>query len=210
MAEIKLTKNELRKQQIWLTQLKKYLPTLQLKKAMLQAEVQESRNGIDVLEKEFHHARLAISHSSHVLSEKVGFSLTEAAQVKEIEKKYENIAGVDVPIFQQVIFAPFSYSLFTTPLWVDAAIEELRMMVTTRCKVLVAIEKKQALEKELREVSIRVNLFEKNLIPKATRNIKRIKVFLGDQELAAVGQAKAAKAKIEKKKKKQIEQALSI
>ncbi len=40
MAETKLTKNELRNQQTHLAQLEKYLPTLQLKKAMLQAEVQ--------------------------------------------------------------------------------------------------------------------------------------------------------------------------
>lgn len=43
MAEIKLTKNELRAQQNRLTQLLKYLPTLQLKKAMLQLEVQEAK-----------------------------------------------------------------------------------------------------------------------------------------------------------------------
>ncbi len=43
MAEIKLTKNELRSQQNLLAQLEKYLPTLQLKKAMLQSEVSEAR-----------------------------------------------------------------------------------------------------------------------------------------------------------------------
>ena len=62
-----------------------------------------------------------------------------------------------------------------------------------RSKVMKAAEKKAALEKELREVSIRVNLFEKILIPRALSNIKKIKVFLGDQQLAAVSQAKVAK-----------------
>ena len=52
MAEIKLTKNELRSQQTHLAQLQKYLPTLQLKKAMLQAEVQEVRHAILQLESE--------------------------------------------------------------------------------------------------------------------------------------------------------------
>ena len=46
MAEVKLTKNELRGQQVRLTQLRKYLPTLQLKKAMLQSEVNEVKNKI--------------------------------------------------------------------------------------------------------------------------------------------------------------------
>lgn len=50
------------------------------------------------------------------------------------------------------------------------------------------------------EVSIRLNLFEKILIPRTKKNIKKIEVFLGDQELAAVAQAKVAKSKILKKK----------
>ncbi|HEY5259666.1 MAG TPA: V-type ATP synthase subunit D, partial [Rhabdochlamydiaceae bacterium] len=50
--------------------------------------------------------------------------------------------------------------------------------------------------KELRDVSIRVNLFEKILIPRAQGNIRKIKIFLGDQQLAAVCQAKVAKQKI--------------
>lgn len=209
MAEVKLTKNELRGQQVRLSQLEKYLPTLQLKKAMLQTEVNEVRAEIVKLEEEFHEMRLIVSQSSGLLSERVGLDLTTAAKVDEIEKQYENIAGVDIPIFEGVKFHPFEYPLFTTPPWLDAAVEDLRNMARARAKVMIAEEKKEALEKELREVSIRVNLFEKNLIPKAKNNIKRIKVFLGDQELAAVGQAKVAKEKIEMRKKKKQEDALA-
>jgi V/A-type H+/Na+-transporting ATPase subunit D len=200
MAEIKLTKNELRMQQIRLGQLQKYLPTLQLKKAMLQTEVNEVRAQIGGLKDAFHEARLIVSHSSSLLSKRIGLNLTQAAKVEKIEKRYENIAGVDIPIFEDVLFVPFEYPLFSTPAWLDGMVADLRKMAIARAKILVAKEKKAALEKELREVSIRVNLFEKNLIPKATGNIKRIKVFLGDQELAAIGQAKVAKTKIEERK----------
>jgi len=206
MAEVKLTKTELRTQQVRLSQLKKYLPTLQLKKAMLQAEVNEVRLEIQSLEEAFHETRLVVSHNSSLLSEPIGLNLTTAAKIEHIEKKYENIAGVDVPQFERAIFIPFDYPLFTTPTWLDSVIADLRKMAIARAKILVAQEKKSALEKELREVSIRVNLFEKNLIPRATQNIKRIKVFLGDQELAAVGQAKVAKAKIEMRKQQKKKQ----
>jgi len=47
MAEVKLQKNELRAQQARLNQLQRYLPTLQLKKALLQVEVQNAKAGID-------------------------------------------------------------------------------------------------------------------------------------------------------------------
>ncbi len=53
MADFKLTKNELRAQQKRLAQLEKYLPTLQLKKAMLQAEVQKARLEIAELNRDF-------------------------------------------------------------------------------------------------------------------------------------------------------------
>ena len=53
MSKIKLTKNELRTQQTKLNQLLKYLPTLQLKKALLQAEVTEARLELTTFKKEF-------------------------------------------------------------------------------------------------------------------------------------------------------------
>jgi len=197
MGEFKLTKNELRTQQQRLVQLEKYLPTLQLKKAMLQTQVNEARVEILQLEHHFHDVRLTLSHSGGLLSERIGLDLALAAKIARVKKRYENIAGVDIPLFEGVVFEAFDYPLFSTPAWVDTLVDEMQRLVIARVKVRVAEEKKSALEKELREVSIRVNLFEKKLIPRANHHIKRIKVFLGDQELSAIGQAKMAKAKSE-------------
>lgn len=204
MDQVKLTKNELRSQQLKLSQLERYLPTLQLKKAMLQSEVNEARAVIVELEKTLGEHRLAISTSGSLFSENFGISLEGAAEVDQIQKHYENIAGVEIPIYEAVVFKAFDYPLFSTPAWVDSATQLLRKMVEAKAQVLIGEEKLAALEKELREVSIRVNLFEKNLIPKSEKNIKRIKVFLGDQELAAVGQAKVAKSKILKRKEQKL------
>lgn len=200
MSEIKLTKNALRSEQTKLGQLERYLPTLQLKKAMLQSEVNDVRLEISRLTEEFDNRRLQLSSVGGLFSQHLGFSFEELAQVEQIDKHFENVAGVDIPIFEKVTFKEFDYPLFSTPAWIDGAIVLLHQMVEARAKVMVAQEKKAAIEKELREVTIRVNLFEKNLIPKSKKNIRKIKVFLGDQELAAVGQAKVAKTKIEKRK----------
>lgn len=201
MAEFKLTKSELRAQQNKLTQLQKYLPTLQLKKAMLQAEVHEARIEISKLLEEYNHLHHKIEEFSALLSDAASFDPTQAAKVSKISKRFENIAGVEVPYLDSVIFDEYLYSLFDTQPWVDAVVEALRAAATANIKVEVAKEKKSALEKELRDVSIRVNLFEKILIPRSLQNIKKIKVFLGDQQLSAVSQAKVAKAKIEDRKK---------
>lgn len=197
MAELKLTKNELRDQQTRLGQLEKYLPTLQLKKAMLQAEVQEARLEIEKLEKSLNTQRSKVEEYSRLLTAKTTIDPLEAVKVTHIEKVYENIAGIEVPYFKSVEFSKLTYNLFETPPWVDAAISQLRDLVAIQAHISVVQELKKALEHELREVSIRVNLFEKILIPRALTNIKKIKVFLGDQQLAAVSQAKVAKAKIE-------------
>jgi V/A-type H+/Na+-transporting ATPase subunit D len=200
VAEIKLTKNELRDQQTLLQQLEKYLPTLQLKKAMLQAEVHDTRLEIEKIEQERELKFQSVQEYSGLLTTKMLVNPLDAAKVKHVSKHYENIAGVEVPFFEKVEFEPFTYSLFETAPWLDAAVVGLRRLAELREQIQVIQEKKEALEKEFREVSIRVNLFEKILIPRALANIKKIKVFLGDQQLAAVSRAKVAKNKIEEAK----------
>lgn len=199
MAEIKLTKTELRVQQIKHDRLQKYLPTLQLKKAMLQIEVNSAQAEIEHLTLRFSEHIEKVGQYSALLTDRNATDLFSAVQIHQVVKSFENIAGVDIPIFEKVIFDPASYALFETPIWFESAIHGLKHLLTLREQMAVAREKKQLLEKELREVSIRVNLFEKILIPRAQQNIKKIKIFLGDQQLAAVCQAKVAKKKIQER-----------
>lgn len=200
MAEIKLTKNELRAQQNRLVQLEKYLPTLQLKKAMLQSEVNEARIEIAKCEEGFELVHAQVERFSPLLTETLSIDIRDSAKILNVNRRYENIAGVEVPYFESMSFEDFTYNLFDTPPWLDTVTAGLRTLAEAQVRIKIAQEKKSALEKELREVSIRVNLFEKILIPRAIKNIKKIKVFLGDQQLASVSQAKVAKAKIEEHK----------
>jgi V/A-type H+/Na+-transporting ATPase subunit D len=197
MPEVKLTKNELRFQQSRLSQLEKYLPTLQLKKAMLQIEVADARLEIAKFEGEYQNVHASVEEYAALLSDKTAIDPTHVATITQVKKHYENIAGVEVPYYDGMVFSEFRYNLFDTPAWVDTVILGIRSLAEKKAKTDVSREKKAALEKELREVSIRVNLFEKILIPRAKENIKKIKVFLGDQQLTAVSQAKVAKSKIE-------------
>ncbi|MDJ0651661.1 MAG: V-type ATP synthase subunit D [Simkaniaceae bacterium] len=203
MAQVKLTKMELRDRQYKLKQLQKYLPTLQLKKAMLQTEVNHAAHEIKGLKRIYHEKIKACESFQALLTDPEADVIALAAEVEKVEKKFENIAGAEIPFFEKVMFRSLDYSLFETPLWVDSALEKIRDLVIAKEKIEVVKEKKWILEKELREVSIRVNLFEKILIPRTQRHIKKIKVFLGDQELASVAQAKVAKSKIEKRKAKE-------
>lgn len=196
MAQIKFTKSELRSQQLKLTQLNRYLPTLQLKKAMLQSEVNAAALEVEDLTARYQEEKKDIEVFQSLLSSEMIPDFLESLSVVEVVKEFESIAGVEIPHFKQVIFSDVNYALFDNPFWIDDAIVFLRALIASKEKILVALEKKRLLEQELREVSIRVNLFEKIMIPRTLLNIKKIKVFLGDQQLAAISQAKVAKRKI--------------
>ena len=51
---------------------------------------------------------------------------------------------------------------------------------------------------ELRTTTQRVNLFEKVKIPETKANIKKITVYLGDQQVAAVVRGKISKKNLER------------
>jgi V/A-type H+-transporting ATPase subunit D len=196
MALIKFTKSELRSQQLRLTQLNRYLPTLQLKKAMLQSEVMAAQQEIDELTLSYLEEKKGVEYFKALYCFDAAAELVESLSILEVRKDYESIAGVEIPHFLEVVFKEPTYHLFDTPFWFDDALMLTRSLVSAKERIYVAKEKKKLLEQELREVSIRVNLFEKIMIPRTLENIKKIKVFLGDQQLAAISQAKVAKRKI--------------
>ena len=161
MSNIRLTKNELRNQQHKAAQLSRYLPTLQLKKAMLQLEVFSVQAVIDETELEFDHLRNKALKFAGMLSQPGMKKFLDALEIKEIFTSLENIAGVEINNLEKVEFYETEYSLITTPFWWDSALMKARELVTFREKLFFLRKKKALLEEELRAVSIRVNLFEK-------------------------------------------------
>lgn len=205
MAELKYTKQELRAQQIRLAQLQRYLPTLQLRKALLQVEVLAARSIKEGLDTEVHKEWQQLTQCAPLLTQAPSVNIASAAVVESLMKGTENIAGVELPTVDTVLFQRFDYDLYDTPPWLDKLVEELRSYRSASIKSAVADERITILSRELREVSIRVNLFEKVLIPRCIRNIKSIKIFLGDLQLTAVAQAKIAKSKILARKELEVQ-----
>ncbi|HSW61472.1 MAG TPA: V-type ATP synthase subunit D [bacterium] len=208
MSAIKLNKTELKIQKNLLAQLTKYLPTLQLKKQQLQAEVENTKNIESSILAEIQRRKDFVSTWAVVLSQKLTINVYQMVEVKEIITETENIAGVDVRVFKDLKFEPFEYSFFIKPVWVDRAYEELRAIVVEREKLKIIRERMELLSEELRQTSIKVNLFEKRMIPQCKENIKKIKIFLGDQEVAAICNAKIAKGKLKKKDEMQYAEAV--
>ncbi len=197
---IKLTKNELKKQKDNLKQFQRYLPTLQLKKQQLQSVIMKIRN--ELAEKEAERIQMigdlddwvAVFAENQLFQEDL--KLDKLVQPDTVITKNDNIAGVTIPVFEELTFKEIQYNVDDYPLWVDTAVFKLREIA--RLDALVSTLRKQTalLEKELRTTSQRVNLFEKVKIPEAKENIRVIQVYIGDQQTAAVVRGKIAKKKL--------------
>ncbi|MDD5173502.1 MAG: V-type ATP synthase subunit D [Candidatus Omnitrophota bacterium] len=196
MAKIRFSKGELKKQRDSLKQYKRYLPTLLLKKQQIQMEILRQHIMLQAGRE-----KLAASINNAVkwaglLSESGVFD-NKWARPRRILKSFKNIAGVELPVFEKCEFGAAEYDLFTAPLWVDTAVEELKTIAALREEIKVLEEGVAVLRQELRITTQRVNLFEKVKIPEAEEAIRRIKIYIGDQMANAVGRSKAAKKKIE-------------
>ena len=194
MAKIKLTKNELKRQKDALKRFRRYLPTLVLKKQQLQMEIRKVEAQQAQLRRTRDQAYSQLEQWIALFGEKVG--LAEMIQVERLTLEAGNIAGVDIPTFKEIRFHQEPYDLFLTPLWADAAVLKVRELATLDAEIQVLERQIQMLGDELRITSQRVNLFEKVKIPETRENIRRIQIYLGDEQTAAVVRGKIAKSKL--------------
>lgn len=195
MVKIKFTKGELKRQRDAQKQFERYLPILQLKKQQLQLEIQKVRKRSDLKTQEMDALKKEISKWAGLLNEP-GNYVDEWIRPERVVTRKLNIAGVDIPLFEGVDFKDVEYDLFSTPLWLDIAIDKIRQLVTLLEEEKVLKTQLEILGVELRVTSQRVNLFEKIKIPECKENVRLIRIFLGDQQANAVGRSKIAKKKI--------------
>lgn len=196
MAKIKLTKNEQKVQKDALKMYQRYLPTLTLKKQQLQTEIRtidakakEVRAKRKQLEKEF-------DEWISVFGEADAFK-PGMVTVKNIKKGVGNIAGVVIPVYEGADFSRGDYDLYETPLWIDMAADRMEKALSLDLEAEVLDEQVRLLSQELRTTTQRVNLFEKVKIPETKANIKKISVYLGDEQVAAVVRSKISKKKLQ-------------
>ncbi len=195
MAKIKLTKNELKVQKDALKMYQRYLPTLTLKKQQLQSEIRIiEQNAKAVREQK---AKLEENFNSWiaVFSEETAFP-KDAITVRNVRKGFGNIAGVAIPTYEGADFSRGDYDLYETPLWVDIAATHMEKAIELDLEAEVLEEQVRLLQKELLTTSQRVNLFEKVKIPEAQENIKKISIYMADQQVSAVVRSKISKKKI--------------
>jgi len=197
LAKIKFTKSELKHQRDALKQYLHFLPTLQLKKQQLQLEIQKCQAKIEeVKKKEEAHNNFLKKWIGLFSLKEIFDTIQSIVSIKEIQTNRHNIAGLDVPVLENVVFEELPYDLFYTMPSLDDAIDAVKKTIQLKIEEMIMRRQIELISNELRITSQRVNLFEKVKIPEAKENIRKIQIYLGDEDTAAVGRSKIAKRKM--------------
>jgi V/A-type H+-transporting ATPase subunit D len=196
--KIKLTRPELKRRRDRLARFERYLPMLKLKQQQLQMTLREVAAQVRRAQQSLDEVAAKLSRYRSVLADRAGIPLEQWSRPERVRTSQRNIAGVEVPVFEDVEFPAARYSLFGTPAWVDQTLADLRQQSRRQAEYDVVREVERLLQGELARVIQRVNLFEKIMIPQDREAIRRIRIKLGDEMAAAVGRAKIAKGKLAK------------
>ena len=197
MAKLKLTKNEQKKQKDNLKRFQRYLPTLMLKKQQLQAEIRTVEARVIELRHEKQQLDEAFNKWLAVFGDE-GVFTPDILRITKLLAGEGNVAGVPIPVFEGAEFETAAYDLVEKPLWLDLAVENTKTALSLDLQLQCLEEQQRRLRKELQTTSQRVNLFEKIKIPEAKANIRKIAIYLGDQQTAAVVRGKIAKRGMER------------
>src|SRR5690606_26047417 len=106
-----------------------------------------------------------------------------------------NILGISLPVIAQIYFRQKSYGFLTRPHWVDLLVKRLRQALELHLQLDNDKKRLEILRQATRKATQRVNLVGKVLIPQTRDKIRKIRIFLSDNERAAVVRSKIAKRK---------------
>ena len=195
MAEYRLNKSELTRLQRELAIYGQYLPVLKLKKEQLQSEHGRLKRAYLIQKKKVEQLKTWVEDFVPLLAEPLPYDVVALARPLHTEISGRVIAGVRVPHLQEVRFPDFLPPRFGSPAWLSRALPELRGLAEQNLRGAVMEQQFRAVDRELRKTTQKVNLFEKVLVPRTREAIKRIRITLGDRQVASVCRAKIAKGK---------------
>jgi V/A-type H+-transporting ATPase subunit D len=194
MARLPLNKSTLTRRKRELATYREFLPALELKRRQLLHERQKSRAELAALEEREARLRDGIAEDLPMLANRQ-VKVEGLVRVAEFRVGARNIAGVRVPVCEDIRLETTPYGLMSKPHWVDRVVERWREALRDALEAEIARARLRAIETALARVTQRVNLFDKVLIPRTESEIKRIDIALQDAERAGVIRAKVAKRK---------------
>ena len=130
---------------------------------------------------------------------------TSLVSLKDIQMSVKKIAGVRVPVLDNIQLEVRPFGLFSAPQWYFDGINLLQGLAKTAVEHEFAVAKLNLLDHARRKTTQKVNLFEKVQIPGYKEAVRKIKRFMEDEENLSKSSQKILKALQEKRKEEGVE-----
>jgi len=194
MSSQSYSKAALHKEVAQLKRYQQFLPSLDLKRQQLIVQRYKAAAGLAKIEAQIRECRAIVTENLPMLSDQ-RILLTDLVEVSKVSIGKENCVGVNLPVLNAVEINVKAYSVYAKPHWVDHAVLLLRRMLELKVRLRIEQRRFDILNAAVKKVTQRVNFFDKILIPRAKKTIKKIGIFIADKERAAIVSAKITKQK---------------
>lgn len=175
------------------------LPIIKNKETALRLEVKKAKEEADELDKKLQQ-QIKGYESMYALWEEFDPSLV---QLKDVQLNVRKVAGVRVPVLENIMLDVKPFGVFSAPKWYFDGINLLQGLAKTAVEREFVVAKLQLLEHARRKTTQKVNLFEKVQIPGYEEAIRKIKRFMEDEENLSKSSQKILKAIKEKREEEE-------
>ena len=170
------------------------LPTLKNKESALRVEVKKAKDEIRGLDEQLEKSIAAYDQMLSLWGE---FD-TSLLHVDDVKMSVKKIAGVRVPVLDEIVYSTKPFSVFSSPKWFADGFTQLKELAQLGIEQEFCREKLNLLEYARKKSTQKVNLFEKVQIPGYEDAIRKIKRFMEDEENLSKSSQKIVKSKREK------------
>jgi len=195
----KTSQQQLKKQ---LNMRERTLPIIKSKESALRMEVKRSKREARELEEKLE-TQIQTYEAMFALWNEFDASLIKVA---DVELNIKKIAGVRIPLLEEVKFEILPYSAFNSPKWYLDGIDLLKGLAHTAVGREFVLAKLGLLEHARKKTTQKVNLFEKVQIPGYQDALLKIKRFMEDEENLSKSSQKILKSILEKKENQRKEE----
>ena len=178
------------------------LPTIKSKESALRIEVKRTKDEVRSLELQLEEEIRSYENMVALWNE---FN-PSLIKVKDVTLSTRKIAGVLVPVLNDIEFEIGTYSLFNSPSWYADGIELLKVLARTGIEAEFSGMKLELLEHARKKTTQKVNLFEKVQIPGYKDAIRKVKRFMEDEESLSKSSQKIMRSNLEKRNVKEEEE----
>ncbi|HAL65563.1 MAG: V-type ATP synthase subunit D [Bacteroidetes bacterium 38_7] len=171
------------------------LPTLKNKESALRAEVKRAKDYATSLDEKLSAAMAQYNEMVRLWSE---FN-PRLVVIRDVDLGIKKIAGVRIPILQEIHFEIIPFSLFNQPVWFMDGVMILEKLASIAIEREFYYAKMKLLDHARKKTTQKVNLYEKVQIPGYEEAVIKIKRFLEDEENLSKSSQKILKNRFDQK-----------